>query len=321
MTTPSSGPSAGPNPRWLPIARLAGIAIVVLSVVYLGRSLWENGARLAALGAHEISLPWLIAGALLFAGNHLTNSAAWVIVLRQLGQRLSGLQLVGIALTAQLGKYAPGNIAHQIGRATLASQRGVPVKTVAWSALLEVVGAALACLIIGSAAALAAPQSFANTPVLDGLTDHLPMLGALGLILVALTVVLGPLIVRRIRPSFPKIDLRIALSVIGFYTAGYVLAGGSFYAVAAALGVHDVALLPTIGVYTAAWFIGFVTPGAPAGLGVREAILVALLSGSVDPGLAVTVAIAHRLLTAFVDGIAFLAGAALLSRPAATAGG
>jgi uncharacterized membrane protein YbhN (UPF0104 family) len=309
------------NPRWLPIARLIGIALVVLSVVYLGRSLWENGARLATLGAHEISVPWLIAGALLFAGNHLTNSAAWIIVLRQLGQRLSGLQLVGIALTAQVGKYAPGNIAHQIGRATLASQRGVPVKTVAWSALLEVAGIAVACGLIGSIVALTAPQSFARTPVLGGFTDRLPMLGALALAAVAAAVLLAPMIVARVLPSLPRIDRRAVLSVISCDTVGYALAGGSFYAVAAALGVHDIALAPTIGVYAAAWFIGFVTPGAPAGLGVREAILVALLSGSVDPGLAVTVAIAHRLLTAFVDGIAFLAGAAMLSRPAATAEG
>ena len=314
-----SDPAPTPAARWLSVARVIGIAIVCLSVVYLGRSLWENGMRFASSGAFEISTPWIALGALLFAGNHLTNSAAWVIVLRQLGERLDRWQLVGIGLTAQLGKYAPGNIAHQIGRATLASQRGVPVKTVAWSAFLEIAGAALACALVGSVAALAAPGAFARTPVLGGLVERLPMLAALTLAAVIGAVLLAPPIVRRILPSLPDIRLQGVVSVIGCYVVGYALAGGSFYAVAVALGVHDIALLAVIGVYAAAWFIGFVTPGAPAGLGVREAVLVALLSGFVDPGLAVAAAVAHRILTALVDGAAFVTGMTILSRSAAPA--
>ena len=54
--------------------------------------------------------------------------------------------------------------------------------------------------------------------------------------------------------------------------------------------------------------------GAPAGLGVREAILVATLSGSIGPTAAVTAAIAHRLLSAAVDAGAFAAGVLLLSQ-------
>lgn len=311
-----SEPATRIEARWLSVARVIGIAVVCLSVVYLGRSLWENGMRLASSGTFEISAPWIALSALLFAGNHLTNSAAWVVVLRQLGERLDRWQLVGIGLTAQLGKYAPGNIAHQIGRATLASQRGVPVKTVAWSAFLEIAGAATACVLVGGVAALAAPEAFARTPLLGGFVEHLPMLAALTLAAVSGAVLLAPPIIRKMLPSLPEIRLRGVLAVIGCYVVGYALAGGSFYAVAAALGVHDIALLAVIGVYAAAWFIGFVTPGAPAGLGVREAVLVALLSGSVGPGIAVAAAVAHRILTALVDGAAFVVGMTILSRSA-----
>jgi glycosyltransferase 2 family protein len=36
-----------------------------------------------------------------------------------------------------------------------------------------------------------------------------------------------------------------------------------------------------ISAYVASWFIGFITPGAPAGLGVKEAVLLGLLNNVV----------------------------------------
>lgn len=319
MTDGSSSPIPGPGSRLPRIVRLIGLAIVCLSVVFLARSLLANGLKLASSEIESASAPWIVLGGLLFAGNHLTNSAAWILILRQLGERLDARALVGIGLTSQIGKYAPGNIAHQIGRATLAKARGISVKTVAWSALVEAIGAALACAMIAGMVAVAAPQSFASTLHLGGAADMLPSLGALAVILGLAAVLLGPAVTRRVLPAAPRVTAGAAVAVTGCYIAGYALAGGSFYAVASALGVRDFGLLPAIGVYSAAWFIGFVTPGAPAGLGVREAILVALLSTSADPALAVTAAICHRVLTAVVDGIAFLAGAAMLARGSAVA--
>lgn len=313
MTPSSSSTAPGPKPGLPRVARLLGLAIVCLSVIFLGRSLWASGLRLAAADIRAASAPWLVLGALLFAGNHLTNSGAWVVILRQLGERLDARLLVGIGLTSQIGKYAPGNIAHQIGRATLAKARCVAVKTVAWSALFEAAGAALACAMIAGMVAVAAPRSFAGMLHLADVRG-MPLFGALVVVGAVAVALIGPLIARRLLPAAPRVTTGAVVAVIGCYIAGYALAGGSFYAVASALGVRDLSLLPAIGVYAAAWFVGFVTPGAPAGLGVREAILVALLSSSADPALAVTVALCHRVLTAIVDGFAFLAGAAVLSR-------
>lgn len=57
-----------------------------------------------------------------------------------------------------------------------------------------------------------------------------------------------------------------------------------------------------------AWIVGYLVPGVPGGIGVREAVLVALLSGS---GAADTVLIASallRLVTTFGEAICFFSG-------------
>jgi hypothetical protein len=61
------------------------------------------------------------------------------------------------------------------------------------------------------------------------------------------------------------------------------------------------------GFYAVAWIAGLVTPGAPAGLGIREAILVGTLSQIFDAGTALGVTISMRVVSILGDGIAFVA--------------
>ncbi len=49
------------------------------------------------------------------------------------------------------------------------------------------------------------------------------------------------------------------------------------------------------------WSIGFVSPGAAAGIGVRETILILLLGGVIEPAPATSTAVAYRLVTTFGD--------------------
>jgi hypothetical protein len=67
-------------------------------------------------------------------------------------------------------------------------------------------------------------------------------------------------------------------------------------------------------VAAAAWLGGFVVPGAPAGLGVREAILTAGLELAGYGSTALTVAIGYRLITLAGDVIFALVGFALPKR-------
>ena len=60
--------------------------------------------------------------------------------------------------------------------------------------------------------------------------------------------------------------------------------------------------------FAAAWVLGLITPGAPGGMGVREAILVVCFAPLVGDGEAFTIALALRLVSILGDGTAFLIG-------------
>jgi uncharacterized membrane protein YbhN (UPF0104 family) len=68
------------------------------------------------------------------------------------------------------------------------------------------------------------------------------------------------------------------------------------------LGAHDGAgVLRAIGGFALAWCVGFVAVVVPAGAGVREVLLVAVLAPVIGAGGAIAVALASRLLTTAAD--------------------
>jgi len=74
----------------------------------------------------------------------------------------------------------------------------------------------------------------------------------------------------------------------------------------------DFALLTAA--FTLAWAVGFVTPGAPAGIGVREALLLVVLSPTLGAADASLLTLALRVATTLGDILCFAIGMWLLAR-------
>jgi uncharacterized membrane protein YbhN (UPF0104 family) len=70
-------------------------------------------------------------------------------------------------------------------------------------------------------------------------------------------------------------------------------------------GVKESRIFLLTGTFAVAWVAGFLTPGAPAGLGVREAILLEVLGPIYGPGVAVGLAVFLRAATTLADGLTF----------------
>ena len=118
--------------------------------------------------------------------------------------------------------------------------------------------------------------------------------------------------IRKCRPA------RVLLGCFAIYLVNYLLMGAILYLLASELfGQAEADFWLLTGIFAVAWIAGFVTPGAPGGLGVREAILVASLGPLYGEGTAVALALTLRAVTTAGDGLGFLVG---LAAHAASAG-
>jgi uncharacterized membrane protein YbhN (UPF0104 family) len=186
-----------------------------------------------------------------------------------------------------LGKYLPGGAWQYVGRAGLLVRRGVPVGAASASLVLEALASAAAAALLAPLAAGPAGLLAAGAAVVVVLA--LARSGALGRL------------VRRV-PGFGGLELDRLPGLVARYVAVWIVFGVAFWLTARALfDVPASDVLRYAGVFAAAWVAGFVVVIAPGGLGVREAVIVALLRGRLGEAEAIVLATASRIAFTIVD--------------------
>ena len=268
-------------------------------------------ATLAARWNDVISLkwrldPWLfVVATVLLALSYGLVAWLWGLALhRYAGTRTSAG--ARIWFLSNLARYVPGNIWSYVGAVELARREGVARRiTLAVMALTQV-------LSVGVAVAAGLPVLLAERASLG----RPALLGALVVAAVAgLAVVFrGRLLelARRRVPGFDPRELTPSAGTVAWLVAGYAVywavTGLAFAALVAALhplAATDIPLV--VAAYAAAYAAGFLALLTPAGLGVREGVLVVALAPVLPAGPALVVALVSRVWMMLVE----LAGAAV----------
>ncbi|MFL6205018.1 MAG: hypothetical protein ACJ739_06675 [Acidimicrobiales bacterium] len=291
-------PEAAPRwRRWLRwtilFTGIAGLAIVTRQV----------------LSADEDAIPSLgvaIVAVLLQGLAGLAASQVWITVL---GPGVDARRARAAMLESQLSKYVPaGGMVQALGQVALTTSETVTMRrsAVAWfsSVVLTVIAG---MTLLGGFAAIGA---------LDGWVQAIALLGPLSLLLLdrrCLRFVLA--VGRRFSTRVPEPtslpQSRVLMEGLGWAAAGFVLLATSFMLI---LGDLDAGVdsLEVMAAFVAAWLVGFLLVPLPAGLGAREAVLVALIPGSTT-GQLLAASLAQRLL-AFAAEVVLVLGHRALSR-------
>jgi hypothetical protein len=295
-------------------ARVIGISLSLAALAVLA---WRS-ASLAGQLEHDFLTPGFIAAimaaAFIYAWLGLLIGLAWYSLLASTSS--ADLPL-GEALTifarSQLLKYLPSNLLHYVGRHAAAYRSGAPHGALVWSSIAEAV------LVTATAVVVAA--LFAQSLITKSLAQlDSPYWLALLLPAVAAVCFVGATAYLVLRGAKAKAASAAALakgclSACSLYVL-FFLANGALLAGLVAILPENVSPAPLVlaGVVSLAWFAGFIVPGAPAGVGIRELILTMGL-GEVGLGSsALSIVIGYRVVTLLGDLLLALAGFAFAKR-------
>ena len=249
--------------------------------------------------------------ALLYGIANYPLALAWALFVKMFEPSALSLKaLMRMHLLSGIVKYLPGNVFHYAGRHALAAPRGVSQKAVLKANVLEaivivaVASAVGACALLRSAA-IPELKILGAVPFKFALALPLCACGALALVVVGKkwksSAQTGP----GARRVFLLFAFSAALYLVFFMAAmaalvltheltagwrGFARSGAGTYAAGFAI----------------AWLGGFLVPGAPGGLGVREALLLVMLEPFCGREQALTVSLLFRPVTVAGDVIAFL---------------
>lgn len=296
------------------LVRAAQVVATVLVTWFVAT---RAGLTLDELGALDVGTwqpRWalLVAScAVLLAGFFVTGWLWGRIVQGLGGPRLPPAVAIRLFMIANLGRYVPGKVWQIAGLAALARTRDVPGTTAAAAAILGQGIALASATFVG----LGAVWSLADGA---GWRWAVPAGLAAGVVLGLLPPVFDALadlwfrFAKAPRPTALRPALAVEWLVVGL--ASWVVYATAFWMLVRGLGL-ETALLPTASAFAAAYVLGYVMVFAPAGIGVREGFLVALLSPQVGAAAAGAVAVIARLWTTLIE---VLPAAAFWTRHVAT---
>jgi hypothetical protein len=295
--------------RILPLLGLAvSLACVGFFVLYASRH-WQGFAS-----GEWTARTWrLLALALAFQlATYVSAPLAWRLSLRMTGIQASYRKLARVLSLSQIAKYLPGNVGHHVGRVYLARRIGLPADSTLLSMALDTM------ILLMAAAACSAPVFALTWSILRQHGTQSLRVAAAVLVILAL-VLLGASRLPTLRHHLVRLAALVTQLFrrgnVGLlarawlvHCLGFVFGSSALYMLCLALApaAHPDWLL-LLGLYTAAWLLGFVMPGAPAGIGVRELVLLVGLSPLYGREHATAIAAALRLVTTLSDGTAFAA--------------
>lgn len=261
-----------------------------------------------------------------------STAAAWTWLLGAMGQAARYEKMLPILATTQFGKYLPGNVAQHIGRIALATREGIQLPASLFSVAYEMLLMLVACAHLSALTLLwAPPTAIVNWRITE---YRMPLLlvitaGAIVALVLAprMATWLAHLRAKRsgnmpVGPVNLHLNVRTVIACYVIYALNFCLVGAGLWLMSRAL-LPDAAVAPGLvfltGAFASSWILGFVAPGAPAGLGVREAILSAWLSGSLPAAQIVLLVVSLRIATSLGDLLNFAAGSAFMKARKASA--
>ncbi|MBI3199990.1 MAG: flippase-like domain-containing protein [Myxococcales bacterium] len=284
------------------VLRPALALLAVVFVVWAFRDLarrWDSHAVRIAWGLAVASLVPLVLGG-------VTLAVAWkYLIERMAATRVPLGASLALHAESQLARYIPGKVGIPVVRMTGAKGIGVPAKIAGSSVLIELMSFVSVGGMVGFGLLAALGQRAVSAQLGRWAPVVVSVLGAVVLLLIVVDRNRCPERVRRafaIEGRGPLVPRRLPV-LHALYWLTWAAHG---YLVTCALGADAASGSAVAGVFILAPIVGFLALAAPAGAGVREAVLSIGLVPVVGAAPALTVLVLSRGATLIADVLVWL---------------
>lgn len=319
--------------------KFAGNAVCGFSVLFLMIALMRTEFDFSQVTNWRLFLFVFAVATVFKTATVFMSASAWCFWLEFFAKRRCDRKMaLRVYAKANIGKYLPGNVMHYVERNLFAGKLHLSQKQIAAASVCEIVSLVLTALFMGTFLAFSGMRK-----VLLTVGEKVPVFHRLGHTLEE--IVSGSVFTGwKVWLSFAAVILAVLASVFfcryrkgsakqrqimnkkfcaADFFAWIIQFLRSFFIYAAVLLILGLTLvllywylggrpavrqaLEMTAAYIIAWVLGFIIPGAPGGIGVREMALTLLLTPVTGKDSIVVLSVLHRLVTVAGDFAAYLA--------------
>lgn len=265
----------------------------VLSIlIFLSFFIIDNYEKILKI-IKEINIYYILSAFTAILIAKILLSASMYYIIKSIGKHLSFVKCLHIYNISQLGKYIPGNIWHFVGKAAAYSKEGFSAKNIKDALIIENLWLVSSAFFYGISLLFILEYRFIKNLI----SNNIALIA-----FIILLAIFGYIISTRIL----KIDLwnilknketSIKIILISFFVWTFLGFGFAILIISYRLDL----LYLSIALYAFAYSMGFITPFAPAGIGIREGVLALALSQYLSIEIIIIVSAANRLIYFFAE--------------------
>lgn len=299
------------------IINIVGRLITVLSLVFVAFAIWKliknNNSPIEIKNWPFFILVGILSAVMIAIGVFIQGVAwkSWLDFFVK--KKTNTREALCVYAKANIGKYLPGNVMHYVERNLFAQKTGAAQTAIALSSVFEIGSQVLIALIIAVITAHDRIFKLLDEILTVDWRKYSLVLIIAGVIIFAAIVagawILAAEKVKKLLEGYSIAGLVFTLiKAMLLYMSVMIIGGIVMIVLYHYMGGRPGAgeCITIISGYVIAWVLGFVVPGAPGGIGVREFVLVNVLGSVVGAELIVTLMVIHRLITIVGDFIAYI---------------
>lgn len=262
------------------IIKIAGNLLMIAAIVFLIKKFVDMDVDFSQLSSPGI-ISAIVVSFVIQAAVVVMGTFPWLVFTQSLsGTKIPFSSAMPVYTRSNIYKYVPGNVFQYIGRNQLAADMSISHVDVACATIFDVLFCVLSTGVI-SVILLGGEIS----GLLGKYGKNLLIIAIAGVLVLAAAAVFVRLKLRdkvsgylaRYKKAFePGKRGRLLQGVLYYFIQNSVSA--AMYFVTLKLVFGDTAplsdLVSLTGAFMFAWIVGFVTPGAPGGIGIRESVMI-----------------------------------------------
>ncbi len=296
------------------IVKIIGIIIVLLSFAFLIHTFMKMDIGKAFSVLRLYHIPIIIGLSLFYSLANGILAFNWAKVLEIIaGHKIIKLKFIKAYLKTSIAKYLPSNLMHFATRHAAGYEQGFTHKKMLLSNMMEI-----AYLILTSGIIISLSLALRVIKIPETLLSLMTPLRLAISIIVLLSALAALVIFLKPSKIIGYIKELISLNKI----PGYIFVGISYifyfaitsivlifiFGIILKVDINAVNIMYIYGGFTLAWLSGYLIPGAPGGLGVRELMLLVIFTPLSGESGALIASIILRLITISGDIFTFLTG-------------
>ncbi|NOQ94103.1 MAG: hypothetical protein GQ547_05640 [Methylophaga sp.] len=194
----------------------------------------------------------------------------------------------------QLAKYIPGSIWQFVGRFSILHERGIAKRTIRDSMIAEHLWVIASASLLAILLSFNSMREFFVAKLAEYSSDTLFIWWLVILFVLISAIILFILLGRRL--FFWFLRILPPFSAIPVLVLTWIFLGASLWVTLEPYVVSMPSVFYIIGIYCFAYVMGFIVPFAPAGIGIREAILTFALTFYMDADVAILLTAINRMI-------------------------